>query len=362
MLARQSSTAKRQETIAAVLLAWYDRYRRKLPWRALAGAMPDPYAVWLSEVMLQQTTVPAVKPYYERFLTLWPRVHDLAAAPVDDVMKAWAGLGYYSRARNLHACAKAVVEHHAGLFPANEAALRALPGIGPYTAAAIAAIAFGQRAVVVDGNVERVVTRLFAIDTPMPAAKTTIRARTDSITPDDRAGDFAQAMMDLGATLCTPKNPACAVCPLTASCLARQSGAQERYPVKAPKVARPHRTGAIFYLRRADGHVLVRRRPPKGLLGGMLEFPGSDWRVNFSQTEALADALVHAPLKIKWQRVAGTVEHVFTHFSLALTVYRGVLPGGGATSDADQWIEESVLDSAGLPSVMQKVLVHARGK
>ncbi|MDB5535009.1 MAG: A/G-specific adenine glycosylase [Hyphomicrobiales bacterium] len=358
MLARQSSTAKRQETIAAVLLAWYDRHRRKLPWRALPGIMPDPYAVWLSEVMLQQTTVPAVKPYYERFLTLWPRVHDLAAAPVDDVMKAWAGLGYYSRARNLHACAKAVVAEHDGLFPADEAALRALPGIGPYTAAAIAAIAFGRRAVVVDGNVERVVTRLFTIDTPMPAAKTTIRARTDDITPDDRAGDFAQAMKDLGATLCTPKNPACALCPLTASCLARQSGEQERYPVKAPKVARPHRTGAIFYLRRADGHVLVRRRPPKGLLGGMLEFPGSEWRINFSQ----ADALAQAPFKAKWQRIAGTVEHVFTHFSLALTVYRGVLPQGAATPEAGQWIEEGELDSAGLPSVMQKVLVHARGK
>jgi A/G-specific adenine glycosylase len=307
---------------------------------------------------LQQTTVPAVKPYYERFLTLWPRVHDLAAAPVDDVMKAWAGLGYYSRARNLHACAKAVVELHAGVFPANEDALLSLPGIGPYTAAAIAAIAFGRRAVVVDGNVERVVTRLFAIDTPMPAAKTAIRARTDEITPDDRAGDFAQAMMDLGATLCTPKNPACALCPLTASCLARQSGEQERYPVKAAKVARPHRTGAIFYLRRADGHVLVRRRPPKGLLGGMLEFPGSAWSAGFSQDDALASA----PVKAKWQRMGGTVEHVFTHFSLALTVYRGTLPKGAATPEDGQWIEESLLESAGLPSVMQKVLAHARGE
>jgi len=306
--------------------------------------------------MLQQTTVPAVKPYYEQFLAQWPRVHDLAAAPVDDVMKAWAGLGYYSRARNLHACAKAVVELHAGVFPANEDALRGLPGIGPYTAAAIAAIAFGLRAVVVDGNVERVVTRLYAIDTPMPAAKTTIRARTDDITPDARAGDFAQAMMDLGATLCTPKNPACALCPLTASCLARQSGEQERYPVKAAKVARPHRTGAIFYLRRADGHVLVRRRPPKGLLGGMLEFPGSAWSAGFSQDDAPASA----PVKAKWQRMMGTVEHVFTHFSLALTVYRGMLPKGAATPEGGQWIEESMLDTAGLPSVMQKVLVHAR--
>jgi len=358
MLARQSPPAKSSVSLAAVLLAWYDRHRRKLPWRALPGSLPDPYAVWLSEVMLQQTTVPAVKPYYERFLTLWPRVHDLAAAPVDDVMKAWAGLGYYSRARNLHACAKAVVDTHAGLFPADEHALHALPGIGPYTAAAIAAIAFGRRAVVVDGNVERVVTRLFAIDTPMPAAKPAIRARTDAITPDDRAGDFAQAMMDLGATLCTPKNPACALCPLTASCLARRSGEQERYPVKAAKVARPHRTGAIFYLRRADGHVLVRRRPPKGLLGGMLEFPGSEWRADFSQSDAPA----HAPVKTKWQRIAGTVDHVFTHFSLALTVYRGALPRGATTSDGGQWIDESQLESAGLPSVMQKVLVHARGK
>ncbi len=227
------------------------------------GAKADPYAVWLSEIMLQQTTVQAVKPYYQRFLALWPTVEDLAAAPVEDVMKEWAGLGYYSRARNLHACAKTVATDLGGAFPSDEAGLRALPGIGPYTAAAIAAIAFGKRAVVVDGNVERVVARLFSIEEAMPAAKPVIRTRTDEITPDERAGDFAQAMMDLGATICTPKKPACAICPLMELCTARANGDAERFPLRAPKTERPRRFGAIFYARRADGHVLCALARPR---------------------------------------------------------------------------------------------------
>ncbi|MDH7796724.1 MULTISPECIES: A/G-specific adenine glycosylase [unclassified Beijerinckia] len=355
MVLLANPSKKTRHNIAADLLAWYDAHRRKLPWRALPGQLPDPYAVWLSEIMLQQTTVTAVKPYYEHFLSLWPTVRALAAAPIDDVMKAWAGLGYYSRARNLHACAIAVVERHDSIFPDSEEALRALPGIGPYTAAAIAAIAFDKRAVVVDGNVERVVTRLFAIDAPMPSAKPLIRAKTDTITPDARAGDFAQAMMDLGATICSPKTPACVLCPLADGCIARAEGTQPRFPVKAPKVERPHRTGAIFYTRRADGKVLVRRRPPKGLLGGMLEFPGSEWRADFPQDEALN----HAPLTTKWRRKVGSANHVFTHFSLALTVYYGEVPRQTAAPEGAQWIEESELASEALPSVMHKVMQHA---
>lgn len=357
MVPPASPSKKGSASIAADLLTWYDVHRRRLPWRALPGQKPDPYAVWLSEIMLQQTTVTAVKPYYERFLGLWPTVKALAAAPIEEVMKAWAGLGYYSRARNLHACAIAVAERYAGVFPDSEDALRALPGIGPYTAAAIAAIAFGQRAVVVDGNVERVVTRLFTIDTPMPSAKPLIRARADTITPDARAGDFAQAMMDLGATICTPKTPACVLCPLAIHCIARAEGTQQRFPVKAPKVERPHRTGAIFYVRRADGKVLVRRRPPKGLLGGMLEFPGSEWRTDFAQSEALA----HAPIETKWRRKIGSADHVFTHFSLALTVYTGEVPRQTAAPDGAQWMDEGELAGEALPSVMHKVMQHALG-
>jgi A/G-specific adenine glycosylase len=343
---------------APLLLAWYDRSRRRLPWRALPGEQADPYAVWLSEIMLQQTTVQAVKPYYLRFLHVWPTVADLAAAPVEDVMKEWAGLGYYSRARNLHACAKAVAADLGGIFPDNEAGLRALPGIGPYTSAAITAIAFGKRAVVVDGNVERVVARLFSIQEAMPAAKPLIRARADEITPDERAGDFAQAMMDLGATICTPRKPACAICPLMDLCSARASGDQERFPVRAAKVERPRRFGAVFYARRADGCVLVRTRPPKGLLGGMSEFPGAPWSVDFD----VKAARELAPLSARWRRLAGEVEHVFTHFALSLTVFRADVAAGAQAPDGCRWRPEDKLEQMeALPSVMLKVAAHARG-
>jgi A/G-specific adenine glycosylase len=345
-----------QRPAAKSLLEWYDRHRRVLPWRALPGQTPDPYAVWLSEIMLQQTTVQAVKAYYERFLARWPRVEDLADAPVEDVMREWAGLGYYSRARNLHACAKAIVADWGGRFPDDEADLRKLPGIGPYTAAAISAIAFGRRAVVVDGNIERVTTRLFSIRQPMPKAKPAIREKTDALTPEKRAGDFAQAMMDLGATICTPRRPACALCPLTELCTARASGEQELFPVKAPKTERPRRAGALFYARRADGAVLVRTRPPKGLLGGMVEFPGTLWHADFDP----ADARPLAPLPADWRRLVGAVEHVFTHFALTLTLFVADFPARTKAPEDCRWEPAATLDGEALPSVMRKALEHAR--
>ncbi len=350
--AKPKDRAPPPETCASLLLAWYDSHRRALPWRALPGQIPDPYAVWLSEIMLQQTTVTAVKPYYEAFLNRWPDVGALAAAPVEEVMKAWAGLGYYSRARNLHACAKAVAGEHGGIFPGDEEALRKLPGIGPYTAAAIAAIAFGRRAVVVDGNVERVVARLWRIETPMPAAKTEMRARAAEITPQLRAGDFAQAMMDLGATLCSPKNPACSLCPLNAHCAAFKVGDAATFPRRAAKTQRPQRLGAVFYLRRADGHVLLRTRPPRGLLGGMTEFPGTLWSADFDQ----AQALNHAPVKAAWKKQMRQVEHVFTHFALKLDVYVAQVKASANAPEGARFVPENKLDDEALPSLMRKVI------
>lgn len=341
---------------AGAVLAWYDRHRRALPWRAASGEPSDPYAVWLSEIMLQQTTVAAVKPYFAAFLKRWPDVGSLAAAPLDEVMRQWAGLGYYSRARNLHACAQAIVERFGGRFPDNEAALRALPGLGPYTAAAIAAIAFGRRAVVVDGNVERVVARLFAIETPMPAAKPLIRERAAEITPEHRAGDYAQAMMDLGATICTPKQPACAICPLSVPCEGRATGEPARFPVKAPKTVRPRRRGAAFYVRRDDGAVLVRTRPQKGLLGGMTEIPGTPWSADFIE----GSALDLAPLTARYRRLSGSVEHVFTHFALQLFIYVGEVETGRAAPDGCRWAPAERLDEEALPSLMRKVIESVR--
>ena len=269
------------------LLAWYDRHRRTLPWRAPKGARADPYRVWLSEIMLQQTTVTAVAPYYARFLARWSDVRALAAAPLEEVLKAWAGLGYYARARNLHACARAVVEHHGGEFPASEAALRELPGIGDYTAAAIAAIAFDVPASPVDGNIERVIARLFAVTEPLPRAKPELRRLARALTPPRRAGDFAQAMMDLGATICTPKKPACALCPWNQSCAAHARGDAETFPRRTPKREGALRRGAAFVARRADGFLLVRTRPAQGLLGGMTEVPTTEWLPDFDEATAL---------------------------------------------------------------------------
>src|SRR5690349_12124322 len=275
---------------AADLLDWYDRHRRKLPWRAPPGQRSDPYRVWLSETMLQQTTVKAVGPYYVRFLARWPDLNALAAASLDEVLTAWAGLGYYARARNLHACARAVVENHRGQFPASESALRELPGIGAYTAAAIAAIAFDQAATPVDRNIERVIARLYALATSLPAGKAEIARQARALTPTERAGDFAQALMDLGATICTPRRPACALCPWNERCAAHARGEAELFPRRAPKREGQLRRGAAFVARRDDDRVLLRTRPARGLLGGMAEVPTTAWAADFDDSQALAAA------------------------------------------------------------------------
>jgi A/G-specific adenine glycosylase len=349
----------------ADLLAWYDRHRRVLPWRAQAAERADPYAVWLSEIMLQQTTVKTVAPYYVRFLERWPTVAALAASTLDDVLRAWAGLGYYARARNLHACARAVVERHGGIFPDSLEALRALPGIGDYTAAAVAAIAFDGAAVPVDGNVERVVSRLFAVEQQLPAAKPAIKRLATSLLPARRAGDFAQALMDLGASLCSPKRPACALCPWNAACVARVLGRQEEFPRKAAKREGKLRRGAAFVALRADGCVLLRQRPEKGLLGSMTEVPGSGWSHDFD----VASALDAAPRlgKAKWRRLPGMVTHVFTHFPLELDVFvarlpRATRPPTGSQWMGARWVKIAELPGEALPNVMRKVLAHALNK
>ncbi len=319
---------------------------------------PDPYAVWLSEVMLQQTTVTAVKPYFENFLARWPTVSDLAKAKVEEVMAAWAGLGYYARARNLYKCAGVVAFEHAGVFPDTEEGLRALPGVGPYTAAAIASIAFDRRAVVVDGNVERVMARLFAVTAPLPKSKPALAAHAGSLTPDERAGDYAQAVMDLGATVCTPKSPACVLCPWTGACRARAQGIHEALPAKLKKAETPIRYGVAFWMVRKDGAVLLRRRDAKGLLGGMTEVPSTDWRAK-KWTKADTDAAL--PFSKGWRALPGTVTHTFTHFHLELAVLAADLTdaqakklGGGAL-----WTPLDRLGAAGLPSVMAKIAKHA---
>ena len=357
MAQHTSSTASAMKSAAERLLGWYDRHRRVLPWRALPGHAADPYAVWLSEVMLQQTTVAAVKGYFATFLARWPRVSDLAAAEIEDVMRLWAGLGYYSRARNLHACAQQVAAS-GGAFPDTEDGLRALPGVGPYTAAAIAAIAFDQRAVVVDGNVERVIARLHAIATPIRDSKAVIRAHAAERTPALRCGDYAQAMMDLGATICTPRRPACVICPLSADCVARQTGRQSALPVRAVKAEVPVRYGSVFFIRRGDqvfgDQVLVRTRDSKGLLGGMTEFPGSLW-----DSAGDRDGLAR-PLAADYGRAPGRVDHGFTHFSLVLTVYAAVVATTQAAPAGCRWVRESGLPGEALPTLMRKVAATAQ--
>jgi len=316
------------------LLAWYAVDKRALPWRYGPGERADPYRVWLSEIMLQQTTVAAVKPYFEAFTEAWPHVGALASAEDAEVMRAWAGLGYYARARNLLACARAVAAS-GGLFPQDEAALRQLPGIGAYTAAAIAAIAFGRRAVVVDGNVERVTARLFAVCEPLPAAKPKLRKLVDELTPPEGAGDFAQAMMDLGATICTPRSPACGRCPIAASCAARAEGRPEAYPVKRAKAPKPHREWTGYWLQRG-GEVLLERRPPSGLLGGMMALPTAP------------------PAPAAWREL-GQVDHVFTHFSLTITV----VAAEGSASAPGEWWPVARIGEAGLPTVFAKAAALA---
>jgi len=345
---------------AGDLLAWYDRHRRALPWRAVPGERSDPYRVWLSEIMLQQTTVKAVAPYYARFLARWPDVRALAGAPLDEVLKSWAGLGYYARARNLHACARAVVDRHGGEFPRSEDALRALPGIGAYTAAAIAAIAFDACATPVDGNIERVVARLYAVETPLPAAKLEISQFARYLTPRHRAGDFAQAMMDLGATLCTPKRPACALCPWRDGCAAYRRGNTETFPRRAPKREGALRRGVAFVVRRADGSLLVRTRPAKGLLGGMTEVPTSPWAHDFEHGTMLKTAPRLGTGRVKWRRTPGVVRHVFTHFPLELEVYAAELPLRTRAPTGMRWVAPADIAGEALPSLMRKVLAHAQ--
>ncbi len=340
--------------INQALLGWYDRHRRDLPWRAKASQAADPYGVWLSEIMLQQTVVKTVIPYFLDFLKRWPTVRDLAEADREDVLKAWAGLGYYARARNLHACAQAVAALPGGSFPSTEAGLLALPGIGPYTAAAIAAIAFDRATMPVDGNIERVVARLFAVEEPMPRAKRRIAELARSLTPKRRAGDFAQAMMDLGATVCTPAKPRCILCPLAEPCRARARGIAETLPARAPKPERPTRHGIVYFATRADGSVLLRKRPERGLLGGMTELPTTDWR---REAYPVDQMMALAPAPAAWRRLPGLVKHTFTHFHLELTVATARIAEPQLVSGS--WIAIERLGEEALPSVMRKVVDHA---
>ncbi|MEM9709184.1 MAG: A/G-specific adenine glycosylase [Pseudomonadota bacterium] len=332
------------EAKAEDLLDWYDRHARALPWRIPPGASdrPDPYRVWLSEIMLQQTTVVAVKSYFERFTLLWPTVGALAAAKDGDVMGEWAGLGYYARARNLLKCARAVVSDHGGVFPSSREALLTLPGIGPYTASAIAAIAFGQSETVVDGNVERVMARLRAVTIPLPAAKPELSEHASRLTPNLRPGDYAQAVMDLGATICTPKSPACGICPWMAPCAARRSGNAADLPRKTPKKPKPTRQGTVYVARRPDGAWLLERRPEKGLLGGMLGWPTTDWG------EAPDPA---PPIEARWRALGAEVRHTFTHFHLRLAVEiteTDAKPGRG------EFLAKTAFRPSDLPTVMRK--------
>ena len=329
------------DSFAGRLLGWYDRAARDLPWRIPPGsdAVPDPYRVWMAEIMLQQTTVAAVAGYFMRFVQRWPTVADLAAADDTDVMAAWAGLGYYARARNLLACARAVVRDHGGAFPDTEEGLRALPGVGDYTAAAVAAIAFGRPAVVVDANIERVIARHRLIETPLPAAKREIRAALAPLVPPGRPGDFAQGFMDLGATICTPRAPACGICPVVADCRARGRADIERLPVKPPKKAKPQRYGVAWWIERDDAIWLV-RRPGKGMLGGMRALPGGEW----TDAAPPESGLVH-------------VDHGFTHFDLRLTL---VVRESALAAGEGEWWPLSALDAAGLPTLYRKLTDRMR--
>ncbi|WP_299202923.1 A/G-specific adenine glycosylase [uncultured Tateyamaria sp.] len=337
--------------LSSELLDWYDVHARKMPWRVgpadrKAGVHPDPYAVWMSEIMLQQTTVAAVTEYFKRFIARWPTVTDLATAEDSEVMGEWAGLGYYARARNLLKCARAVVADHDGAFPADHAALLKLPGIGPYTAAAIASIAFGLRHVVVDGNVERVMARMFDEHTPLPASKPILTEHADKLTPQNRPGDHAQAVMDLGATICTPKSPACGICPWRDPCKARAAGTAPELPKKTPKKAKPIRHGTVYLAQRSDGAWLVETRPDKGLLGGMMGWPGSDW-VDTSQPRPL-----NAPLETDWIKLEGEVRHTFTHFHLILDVM--VATVSNTEPERGYYLPRDKFRPSDLPTVMRK--------
>lgn len=336
------------------LLTWYDKHHRTLPWRASPGAerRPGPYHVWLSEIMLQQTTVAAVKEYFLKFTANWPDVHALADAELDDVLRAWAGLGYYARARNLHKCARMISEEHYGQFPRSVPDLIKLPGIGPYTAAAISAIAFDEPVAAVDGNVERVISRYYAIETPLPILKSEVQDKTELLVPQQRAGDFAQALMDLGATICAPRKANCLICPWMDTCRGRETGIAETLPRKAPKKIKPTRRGTCFWIERENGDVLLRRRPEKGLLGGMMEVPSTDWT-----EQGPSNPAAEAPFQNNWKKLGGVVTHTFTHFHLELVIWKAHAPSGEAP-DLDgsySWVELDYLGAEALPSVMRKV-------
>ncbi|HUO93715.1 MAG TPA: A/G-specific adenine glycosylase [Rhizomicrobium sp.] len=362
-----------QRPDAKALLAWYDRHARTLPWRAKKGTRADPYRVWLSEIMLQQTTVAAVADYYRKFLARWPTVEALADAPLDDVLAAWAGLGYYARARNLHKCARLVAHEMGGKFPETAEALRKLPGIGAYTSGAIAAIAFDEREAAVDANAERVLSRLYAVEEPLPEAKPELRRLGQTLVPASRAGDFAQALMDLGATICTPKRPSCGNCPWTEDCEGRKKGIAETLPRKGAGRVRPLKRGAAFIVRDAKDRVLLVKRPEKGLLGGMLEPPLGPWSEAFPSH---AEAMLQAPFRGAWTKRAGVVRHGFTHFELEIEVYvsergrpariKSSSKGAdetsalrhGAFADEANWIHIDKLKDSAIPTVMRKILEH----
>lgn len=356
--ARQEQAAPASQ--ASALLDWYDRHGRSLPWRAARGETPDPYRVWLSEIMLQQTTVATVRKRFEAFLERWPTVVDLADASLDDVLHEWQGLGYYARARNLHRCARAVAARPDAAFPETEAGLRELPGIGDYTAAAIAAIAFDAPAAPVDGNVIRVIARFMAIGAEMPAHKGRIKDAVEPMVPPARPGDFAQAMMDLGATVCTPRKPACALCPWRADCRARASGDPLRFPVRPEKKQRPTRFGTVFWVRDSAGRVALRRRPEKGLLGGMMEFPSTGWRDDPWPPEEAAREAARAlgraaGQEVPWRQLPGHVGHTFTHFHLELAVLTSGEVSGNAWPEGWRAVSPEDFPGEALPTVMKKV-------
>ena len=350
-MAVKQKKVKRTTVVPETLLAWYDLHRRAMPWRALRGEKADPYRVWLSEVMLQQTTVATVGAYFLKFIQRWPTLDDLAAASLDDVLRMWAGLGYYRRARMLHQGAQKLRDEHNGVFPLDEKALLALPGFGPYTAAAVTAIAFDKPANVVDGNVERVIARIFALQEPMPKAKPALRAAAATLVPQKRAGDYAQALMDLGATICTPRSPQCEKCPWQDACQARALGIQETLPRRVKAKPKPTRRAVAFVLFNPKGEILIRRRAETGLLAGMMEVPSTPWQEGAMPT--LAEAQTHAPKATKWEIRSGIVTHVFTHFTFEISVAVGRGSGRG------QWMPLPDIDREALPSVMKKIIRYA---
>ena len=346
------------KALRRTLLAWYDKEGRTLPWRIrpvdrAAGMIADPYKIWLSEIMCQQTVIKAATPYWHKFLKAWPRVEDLANAPLDDVLTAWAGLGYYARARNLHKCAQVICAEFGGVFPAREQDLLKLSGIGPYTAAAIAAICAGEATNVVDGNVERVITRIRMVETALPQSRPEIRQLAAVIADPKRPGDYAQALMDLGSVICKPKNPKCGLCVWQKHCLAHKAGQAEKYPVRAAKIKRPERYGAVFYIEH-KGQILVRRRPEAGLLGGMMELPGTEWTMEMPSSDDIW--LACAPIHKNWMKSAAPITHVFTHFTLHLSIFYAQ----SSEKTRGQWAHLNELDQTALPSVMRKAIERAQ--